>query len=79
MYCPIQRDCLTIGVAHEPFGFWGGLSEDERRDLHARRDTKILRLLRQDLHKMGLSYQKVVEHVQSVVRDFTYANERKYL
>lgn len=78
MDCPIQRDCLTIGVAHEPFGFWGGLSEEERRHLHARKDgSKTIWNLRRDLHAMGLSFAKVAEHVFSVKRDFTYADESK--
>lgn len=78
MYCPIQHDCLTIGVAHEPFGFWGGLSEDERRHLHARKDSKVILNLRRDLHALGLSFAKVAEHVFSVKRDFTYADESKF-
>jgi len=78
MSCPIQRDCLTIGVAHEPFGFWGGLAEDERRHLHARKDSKVIWNLRKDLHALGLSFAKVAEHVFSVKRDFTYADEAKF-
>lgn len=77
MSCPIQYDCLTIGVAHEPFGFWGGLSEDERRHLHARKDSKVIWNLRKDLQLLGLSLAKVAEHVFSVKRDFTYAEESK--
>lgn len=75
MACPIQRDCLTIGVAHEPFGFWGGLSEEERRHLHAKKDSKTLWNLRKDLSLLGVSYEKVMSHVSTVVRDFTYSNE----
>jgi len=77
MACPIQYNCLTIGVAHEPFGFWGGLSEEERRHLHARKDSKVIWNLRRDLHALGLSFAKVAEHVFSVKRDFTYAEESK--
>ena len=78
MSCPIQYDCLTIGVAHEPYGFWGGLSEEERRHLHARKDnSKVIWNLRRDLHALGLSLAKVAEHVFSVRRDFTYTDESK--
>lgn len=77
MSCPIQYDCLTIGVAHEPFGFWGGLSEEERRHLHARKQTKVILNLHKDLRTMGLLFSKVLEHVLSVKRDFTYADESK--
>ena len=79
MSCPIQYDCLTIGVAHEPFGFWGGLSEDERKHLHAKKvDSKIITNLRHDLQMMGLSFTKVAQHVFGVKRDFTYADESKF-
>ena len=78
MSCPIQYDCLTIGVAHEPFGFWGGLSEEERRHLQARKiGSKVLLNLRNDLQALGLSFGKVAAHVFSVKRDFTYADESK--
>lgn len=78
MSCPIQYDCLTIGVAHEPFGFWGGLSEEERRHLHARKQTKVVSNLQRDLNMLSLSFFKVLEHVLSVKRDFTYAEESKF-
>lgn len=78
MSCPIQRDCLTIGVAYEQFGFWGGLSEEERRHLHSKRfDTKIIMNLRHDLHMLGLSFTKVLEHFYSVERVFVYSYESK--
>jgi WhiB family redox-sensing transcriptional regulator len=75
--CPIQRDCLTIGVAHEPFGFWGGLSEEERRHMHARKESKALFNLRKDLRMLGISYDKILQHVFQIKRDFTYSDESK--
>lgn len=77
MACPIQRDCLTIGVAHEQFGFWGGLSEEERRHMHARKESKALLNLRRDLRILGVSYEKVLQHVFQIKRDFTYSDESK--
>ena len=33
-HCPVQLDCLTYSlVQNEPHGVWGGLSEQERKDL----------------------------------------------
>ena len=29
--CPILDECQTWALKHEPFGYWGGLSADERR------------------------------------------------
>jgi hypothetical protein len=75
--CPIQRECLEIGVAHEPYGFWGGLAEDERKMLHARREGKVTHQLRDDLRELGLSYKKIVDHVLSIKRHFSYLDERK--
>jgi len=35
--CPVQKECLRHALsAGERYGTWGGLSEDERRALHAR-------------------------------------------
>jgi WhiB family redox-sensing transcriptional regulator len=77
--CPIQRDCLQIAVAHEPFGFWGGLSEDERRHIHAgRHQTLIIQALRKDLKMLSINYETIVQFVQSIKRDFTYASESKF-
>ena len=76
--CPIQRDCLEIAVAHEPYGFWGGLSEEERRHIHGGRDgSQTLQALKRDLRILGLSYETIVNFVRSIQRDFTYANESK--
>jgi WhiB family redox-sensing transcriptional regulator len=78
--CPIQRDCLQIAVSHEPFGFWGGLSEDERRHIHAgKQDTQTLQALKRDLKTLGMSFQTIVNFVRSIERDFTYANESKFV
>lgn len=31
--CPVKSDCLESAIAiREPFGIWGGLTENERRD-----------------------------------------------
>lgn len=70
--CPIQRDCLTIGVAHEPFGFWGGLNEEERKHIHAGKITRTTELLRQELFELGFNYNTVVKFIQGIKRDFIY-------
>lgn len=34
--CPVRRECLRHALeVQEPFGIWGGLTEQERRRLHA--------------------------------------------
>ena len=70
--CPIQRDCLTIGVAHEPYGFWGGLSQDEREHIHAKKTTRVTELLKDELFALGVNYNTVVKFVQAIKRDFIY-------
>jgi WhiB family redox-sensing transcriptional regulator len=77
--CPIQRDCLQIAVAHEPYGFWGGMSEDERKHIHAGRNgSPTLQAMKRDFKILGLNYETVVAFVRSIERDFTYANESKF-
>ena len=35
-HCPVGRDCLEYALRmREAFGIWGGLNEDERRDVSA--------------------------------------------
>lgn len=48
--CPVRDRCLDWALAHEDFGVWGGLAEDERRALKraaatARRLTPTARRL----------------------------------
>ncbi|MET3984612.1 WhiB family transcriptional regulator [Streptomyces sp. PvR034] len=36
--CPVRRACLEHALrTHETFGVWGGLTEDERRELRSAR------------------------------------------
>ncbi|MFD4741978.1 WhiB family transcriptional regulator [Streptomyces virginiae] len=36
--CPVRTECLSHALrVQEPYGVWGGLTEDERRDLGARK------------------------------------------
>ena len=71
--CPIQKECLKVGVTYEPYGFWGGLSEDERRHLYARKtDTRTLEWLNRDLAYIKQSFADVAQVVMSVERDFTF-------
>ncbi|MFQ5948450.1 MAG: WhiB family transcriptional regulator, partial [Acidimicrobiia bacterium] len=36
--CPVKPECLEFAVQiREPYGIWGGLTENERRQLIARR------------------------------------------
>jgi len=37
--CPVVRQCQEHAIkAREPFGVWGGLSEEERQEIYARQD-----------------------------------------
>lgn len=83
--CPIQKDCLTIGVAHEQFGFWGGLSEEERNLVYSDSETKSLSKqemktmmqLKHDLLMMGISYWGLSTEVKKVERSFMSYTEWK--
>ena len=35
--CPVLRECREHALAvHEPYGAWGGMTEDERDEVHRR-------------------------------------------
>lgn len=35
--CPVRLECADYAIrAHEPYGIWGGLTEEEREDIYAR-------------------------------------------
>lgn len=68
--CPIMKECLQIGTSLERYGFWGGLSEEERTAIYENRDGKIIYRLRRDLQMLGIRYQPIADIVLSVKRVF---------
>lgn len=39
--CPVRMECADYAVrAREPYGVWGGLSEDDREHIYARLDSR---------------------------------------
>jgi WhiB family transcriptional regulator, redox-sensing transcriptional regulator len=68
--CPIMKECLQIGTSLERYGFWGGLSEEERTAIYENRDGKIMHRLRRDLQMLGIRYQPLADIVLSVKRVF---------
>lgn len=39
--CTVRMECADYAVrAHEPFGVWGGLSEEDRERIYARLDSR---------------------------------------
>lgn len=41
--CPLLVECREWGVKHEEYGWWGGLSGEERRMVRRRRGLSVLR------------------------------------
>jgi WhiB family redox-sensing transcriptional regulator len=40
--CPVRQECATHALAvREPYGVWGGLSEEEREQAYERRPFQI--------------------------------------
>jgi Transcription factor WhiB len=71
--CPIWEECLRVGVTYEQFGFWGGLSEDERRHIFARKsDTKVINWLKRDLDYLKVAFGEIARVVLDNERDFTF-------
>jgi WhiB family transcriptional regulator, redox-sensing transcriptional regulator len=41
--CPVIAECAAHSMAvREPYGVWGGMTEDEREDLHRRKTLKLV-------------------------------------
>ena len=39
--CPVIKQCAASALSiREPYGIWGGMSEDDREEIYARRETK---------------------------------------
>lgn len=71
--CPIQKECLKIGTSYEAYGFWGGLSEDERRHIYAGKlDSRVIGWLLRDLKQLNVGISELIKTVLSVERDFTF-------
>ncbi|ALM41091.1 WhiB family transcriptional regulator [Streptomyces sp. FR-008] len=42
MRCPVRAECAAHALAvREPYGVWGGLTEDEREELMGRARTRL--------------------------------------
>lgn len=40
--CPVRMECADYAVrAREPYGVWGGLSEEDREQIYARLDSRF--------------------------------------
>jgi WhiB family redox-sensing transcriptional regulator len=39
--CPVRDECGEYGIAHEEFGVYGGLSENERRKIRRERQIRL--------------------------------------
>ena len=43
MRCPVRAECATHALAvREPYGVWGGLTEDEREEMMGRSRHRLL-------------------------------------
>lgn len=73
--CPIWRECLQVAVQEEPHGFWGGLSEDERRHLYNGTTPRSSYQLNKDLISCNVSLQEVFNVVKSVKRRHGYSGK----
>jgi WhiB family redox-sensing transcriptional regulator len=39
--CPVIQQCAAHALSvREPYGIWGGMSEDDREEIYTRRETK---------------------------------------
>lgn len=68
--CPIMKECLQIGTSLERYGFWGGLSEDERTSIYEHKDGIVMSRLKRDLKLLSINYDHIAKIVLSVKRVF---------
>lgn len=40
--CPILNECAEHAISHEEYGFWGGLTAQERKIVRRRRQQKMV-------------------------------------
>lgn len=59
--CPILGECAEHAIRHEEFGFWGGLTATERKDIRRRRGVTV--------HSVSAYNQKVVSAREAAVRE----------
>lgn len=38
--CPVLQECAEHAIEHEEFGFWGNMTEKQRRSIRRKRRTK---------------------------------------
>jgi len=72
-YCPIWKECLQVATQEEAYGFWGGLSEEERRHLYNGSRPRSMKQLNMDLKICNVNIQNVIRVVKSVKRNFAYS------
>lgn len=80
--CPIWKDCLQVGVRFEKYGFWGGLSEEERRQIsnenHSRRYAGLIRDLQQFPHIKFTEILALIKSVKRVYGDYAHGYWKYY-
>ncbi len=43
--CPVMKECLEWGLAHESYGIWGGTSPRERMRIRKKRGIEVQQIL----------------------------------
>ena len=72
--CPIWEECLKYAVQEQPYGFWGGLSEEERKHIYNGTHPKSHKQLEKDLQVCKVKLKEVQKIVKSVTRKFSYSS-----
>ena len=73
--CPIWKSCLQVAVQEEAHGFWGGLSEEERKHLYNDTRPRSHEQLMYELKNFGVSLETIRSVVKSVKRKFSYSSK----
>lgn len=41
--CPMQLECATYAIKHEEYGFWGGMTEEQRKEFRKAHKIQLIR------------------------------------
>ena len=71
--CPIWRECLAWASENEAYGFWGGFSEEERKNIYESKPPRSHKQLDTDLRDCGVTRDEATRIIRSNKRKFYYS------
>lgn len=76
--CPILDECHEHAIRHEEFGFWGGLTVDERRQERRRRGIVLESVSRYNMYVVSARNRELKEREQDDLRRLPTRRDLQY-